>query len=140
MPHFIKYSTIYWEHAIALGAEAADLEKVQRAVVSDMRILMSEMARSFDPVAAARLRAVLQFDFPDKDLHFRFTIADGQCGMETAASDTCDLRVTVDSTVWAQVFMREINVRDALMSRKIVLQGDKSLFTRLDRFFPPPVA
>jgi hypothetical protein len=30
-------------------------------------------------------------------------------------------------------------MRDALMSRQIVLEGDKFIFSRLDRYFPPPV-
>jgi multimeric flavodoxin WrbA/putative sterol carrier protein len=140
MPHFYKYSAIYWEHAMAMAGEAQNLAKVQRSVVADTRILMSEMARSIDPVASAKLRAVLQFDFPDKDLHYRLSVERGTCTIEETASDTCDLRVTVDTTVWAQVFTRQIDVRDALMQRKILLEGDKMLFTRLDRYFPPPVS
>jgi hypothetical protein len=35
--------------------------------------------------------------------------------------------------------MRHINVRDALVNHLIELEGDKSLFSRLDRYFPPPV-
>jgi putative NADPH-quinone reductase len=139
MAYFLKYSTIYWEHAVALGRQAADLEKVQHAVVTDLRILMSEMARCFDSTAGARLKAVIQFDFPDINYHCRYTIDRGSCGMEEVIGDRYDLRVTVASTVWARVFIREINIRDALMSKQILLEGDKSLFTRLDRLFPPPV-
>ena len=65
---------------------------------------------------------------------------DGKCSVSLESGENCDLRVTVDSLIWAQVFMREINVRDALTQRKIALEGDKGLFTRLDRYFPPPVA
>jgi hypothetical protein len=50
-----------------------------------------------------------------------------------------DLTVTCSSEVWAGVFMRRINVRDALVNKQIVLAGDKFLFSRLDRYFPPPV-
>jgi multimeric flavodoxin WrbA len=137
---FRLYSNIYWEHATALGSEGADLEKVQREVVTDVRILMQEMARSIDPVAAARLTATLQFDFPDKDLHFRISVDHGRCTIEQTASDTCDLRVTTSTDTWARVFMREISVRDALVKKDILLKGDKSLFSRLDRYFPPPVS
>jgi hypothetical protein len=31
-------------------------------------------------------------------------------------------------------------VRDVLKDGLLVLAGDKSLFSRLDRFFPPPAA
>ena len=54
-------------------------------------------------------------------------------------SEKCDLRVTTKAAIWAKVFMRQINVRDALVSGEIKLEGDKTLFTRLDRYFPPPV-
>ncbi|MBD3392400.1 MAG: hypothetical protein GF418_10045 [Chitinivibrionales bacterium] len=138
--HLLKYSRIYWEHAVAMGEEARDLTAVQRAVVGDVRVLMSEMARSIDPAASKKLQAVLQFDFPDKDWHFRITVDHGRCVLKEASSERCDLRVTVDTAVWAGVFTREVNVRDALMQKKIVLEGDKSLFTRLDRYFPPPVS
>ena len=140
MDHFFKYSTIYWEHAVSMGAEAANLNKVQRAVVTDVRILMSEMARSVDKAATARLRAAFQFDFPDTDQHFRLVVDHGECTMEETMSEHCDLRVTVTTETWAKVFMREINVRDALVTGTIKLEGDKFLFSRLDRFFPPPVS
>jgi multimeric flavodoxin WrbA/putative sterol carrier protein len=138
--HFRLYSDIYWQHAMALGKDASDLARVQQAVVGDVRVLMREMARSIDPVAAAKLRAVLQFDFPDKDLHFRISVDKGTCRLEQAASETCDLRVVVDTATWAGVFTRKVNVRDALMQKRIILEGDKALFSRLDRYFPPPVS
>jgi len=47
--------------------------------------------------------------------------------------------VTTTTVAWAKVFMRQINMRDALVSGEIKLAGDKTLFTRLDRYFPPPV-
>jgi multimeric flavodoxin WrbA/putative sterol carrier protein len=140
MEHFFKYSTIYWQHAVSMGAEAADLDKVQRAVVTDVRILMSEMARSVDKSATAKLKLIFQFDFTDTDQHFRLEVDHGECTMKETASEHCDLRVIVTTETWAKVFMREINVRDALVKGDIKLQGDKFLFSRLDRFFPPPVS
>jgi putative sterol carrier protein len=138
--HFRKYSAIYWEHARAMGTDALDLPRVQKAVMADVRILMSEMARCIDPVASAKLRAVVQFDFPDKDLHFRLTVDRGTCRMEETASESCDLRVTADTGVWADAFTRRTDMRDALRQKRIVVQGDKMLFSRLERYFPPPVS
>lgn len=135
---FMKYSHIYWENAVTLGPDATDMPKVQRSVLTDVRILIYEMARSIDPAATARVRAVMQFDFPDCDKHFRVAIDRGACRVTETASDECDLRVTVDSGVWAAVFMREKDARRALLDKEIRLEGEKMLFTRLDRFFPPP--
>jgi hypothetical protein len=34
--------------------------------------------------------------------------------------------------------MRQADVREMVKDGRLVLEGDKSLFTRLDRLFPPP--
>jgi multimeric flavodoxin WrbA/putative sterol carrier protein len=139
LSYFKKYSNIYWEHAIAMGEGAADLELLSKNVMSDVRILMQEMARSLDPVATAHLKTLLQFDFPDKNYTASIAVDHGTCTFIEGKATAPDLTVTVSSDVWAKVFMRSINVRDALTSRRIVLTGDKFLFSRLDRYFPPPV-
>ena len=96
------------------------------------------MAQSVDPVATAKLRITLQFDFTDKGLHFSLRIHHGTCEITKQPSEDPDLRVTCSTEVWAQVFMREINIKDALIDGRIKLEGNKYLFTRLDRYFPPP--
>jgi multimeric flavodoxin WrbA/putative sterol carrier protein len=148
IPFFKKYSNIYWEHAVALGEKSWDLDLLCKEVTSDVRILMQEMARSIDPVATAKLKAVFQFEFPDKNLRFTLSVNHGVCTFlekKTEApppfgdGEAPDLKVTCSSDIWAKVFMRQINVRDALVNKQIVLEGDKFLFSRLDRYFPPPV-
>jgi multimeric flavodoxin WrbA/putative sterol carrier protein len=140
IPYFKKYSNIYWEHAVALGEKSWDLDLLCSNVTSDVRILMQEMARSIDPVASAKLKATFQFEFPDKNLCFTLAVDHGACNFIESSNENCacDLKVTCSSDVWAKVFMRQINVRDALVNKQIVLAGDKFLFSRLDRYFPPP--
>jgi putative sterol carrier protein len=140
LEHFQQYSNVYWEHARALGAEAMDLTKVRDRVTRDVRVLMREMARSIDPAATARLKAVFQFDFTDIDAHYRICVSKGSCTLEERDGDRCDLRVETTSRTWADIFTRVIDARSALMKRLIVLEGDKALFSRLDRYFPPPNA
>lgn len=136
--HFRTYSNIYWEHALAVGAQSTNLDALHERVGNDPDILMREMARTCDPKATARLRAVLQFDFPDQTRHYRLTLNHGQCEMKPVATERPDLRVTCSTDVWVSLFTRQLNVTDALRQRKIVLEGDKNLFTKLDRYFPPP--
>jgi multimeric flavodoxin WrbA/putative sterol carrier protein len=138
LAHFQRYANIYWEHACALGARALDVAAARDLVLGDMRVLLSEMVRSVDPVATARKRFVLQFDFTDTGAHFRVSVDHGAATLTAGSSEQCDLRVTTRSDTWANVFMRKINVRDALASGAIKLAGDKMIFTRLDRYFPPP--
>lgn len=137
--HFQAYANIYWEHARRLGPRALDVSAVRQGVLGDMRVLLSEMVRSVDAVATARKRFVLQFDFTDTGAHFRVSVDHGAATLKQEPSETCDLRVTTTAATWAKVFTRQINMRDALVSGEIKLEGDKSLFTRLDRYFPPPV-
>ena len=136
--YFRTYSNIYWEHAAAMDATNTNSAKLQKQVGSDPDILMREMARSLDPQASARLRAVLQFDFPDRQRHYRFTVNKGACDLKFERTEKPDLRVTCTSDIWVALFMRQLNVAAALRQGVIKLEGDKSIFTKLDRYFPPP--
>ncbi|MGD1086148.1 MAG: NAD(P)H-dependent oxidoreductase [Verrucomicrobiota bacterium] len=138
LEHFRAYSNIYWAQAMQMGEQAMAPEKVQARVGENVRILIREMVRSLDPGAAARTQAVLQFDFPDERQHFRVTVDRGRVHLEETTTSQPDLRVRCDAGVWARVFTRQIDVRQALLNRQLVLEGDKSLFARLDRLFPPP--
>jgi multimeric flavodoxin WrbA len=95
-------------------------------------------ARPSTLAAAARVKAVLQFDFPDCHEYFRVTVDRGRVELAEAATEKPDLRVRCDARVWAGVFTRQIDARRALIEGQLVLEGDKSLFSRLDRLFPPP--
>jgi multimeric flavodoxin WrbA len=136
--YFCTYSNIYWDHAAAMAVTNSNSPKLQQQVGSDPDILMREMARSVDPHATARLRAVLQFDFPDRQRHYRLTVDRGRCELHFEPAAKPDLRVTCTTDIWVALFMRQLNVAAALRQGVITLDGDKSLFTRLDRFFPPP--
>ena len=135
---FRTYSNIYWQHAAAMDATNTNSAKLQQQVGSDPDILMREMARSIDPKTTARLRAVLQFDFPDRQRHYRFTVNRGICELRFEPTERPDLRVTCTSDIWVALFMRQLNVVAALRQGVIRLEGDKSIFSKLDRYFPPP--
>lgn len=136
--HFRSYSEVFWEYAAHSGMGSGSLDALEQGVVSDPRVLLSEMARCIDPEATAKLTAVLGFDFTDRDFHFSLAINRGHCTLTQQAAPSCDLRITTTTTTWYQAFTRQITMRDALMNRAIVLQGDKFLFSRLERYFPPP--
>jgi multimeric flavodoxin WrbA len=138
--HFRDYSNIYWANATELGGEALNPDAVRRRVALDVRILMREMVRYLDPKATARVKAVLQFEFPDRKLAYHIRIESGRCELTKGTADNPDLVVRCKSEVWSALFTRVTDVRGALKSRQLVLKGDKSLFSRLDRFFPPPSA
>jgi multimeric flavodoxin WrbA len=138
--HFHAYSNLYWDTVTRLGAAAIDPGTVQAHVEVDVRILMREMARCFNPRAAGRLKAVVQFDFTGQDLHFILAIDRGTCKLQESTVARPDLRVTVSAADWGQLFTQQVEVRELLKAGRILLEGDKSLFVRLGRYFPPPAA
>lgn len=140
LEHFRKYSNIYWECANQMGSEALEPSEVQKRVGCDVRILMREMVRCHDPKATARVKAVLQFEFSDQGLVYSVRIDGPECALAEVRAENADLRVRCDARTWAGLFTRQTDAREALKKREIVLEGDKSLFTRLERFFPPPSA
>ncbi|OQW95006.1 MAG: hypothetical protein BWK77_08265 [Verrucomicrobia bacterium A1] len=135
--HFETYSNIYWDRAIRMGA-AANLASLRECISREPAILMREMARSVDPKATARVRAVIQMDFPDQDLHYRLTVDRGQCDIREQPTPEPDLRITCNASVWVDFMLGQLDLHEALRGRQIVVEGDKALFTRLGRFFPPP--
>jgi putative NADPH-quinone reductase len=138
--HFRIYSEIYWNHAQELGIDGTIPAQVCERVAFDVRILMREMVRSFDPRAAAGTRTLLQFEFPDQNLHFQIRIEDGHCTLHEGNGPTPNLVVRGRARAWAALFTRQLDARDALKNRDLVLEGDKSLFARLERWFPPASA
>lgn len=136
--HFRTYSNYYWDHARALGEAAVDPNRVQHNVARDVRILLREMVRSFDPRAAARVRGTLQFEFRAPDFAAWIRIENATCSWTEGSAPNPDLRIRTTAAAWAGLFMRQTDVRQALLDRTLELEGDKSLFSRLDRLFPPP--
>lgn len=139
LEHFVKYSAYYWENAVALGSNATDLASVQDRTARDVRILMHEMARCADSAATARLNLDILFTFTDIAWQCTLHLDHGTCecreGVQAAAPA---LSITTTTTTWAALFTGGLDVRQAVLQREIVLQGDRSLFLRFHRLFPPP--
>jgi hypothetical protein len=136
--YFQKYSNIYWEYISALGLSGDRMLEARDHVLGDPRILVYEMTRNLDTRSTAAVRAVLQFNFPDKNRCFCVTINRGTCSIEEKQCGAFDLKVTTDSETWRNAFQRKISFKDALLDKKILLEGDKTLFLRLERLFPLP--
>jgi len=137
--HFERYSNVYWEIAQSIGKGAYDLDVLRDIAYQDVRILMYEMARSVDPVSTSSVKAILYFHFPDKNYHYALFIDKGSCTVDEKEAEKYDLKVTCTSATWAEIIRRELDPLKAFTSGELKLQGDKSLFRKLDRYFPPPV-
>jgi putative sterol carrier protein len=138
--HFRTYANVYWSQARELGSDGLIPAEVRVRVAKDVRILMREMARSLDPRAAARVRAVVEFEFTDQGLGYHLVIDRGACRLHEGPAGRSDLLIRCAAEVWAGLFTGQLDARAALLERRLTLRGDKSLFTRLGRYFPPPSA
>lgn len=136
--NFKIHSTIFWEYVDETQERGLDQNKVQNMVIRDVRVLMHEIATYVDPDATKRMRVGIQFDFTDVDRQYHLYVNKGTCELTEGLQDKWDLKITTEQGVWSSMFLREIGPMECLTSGKIKLEGDKSLFTRFEKMFPPP--
>jgi putative NADPH-quinone reductase len=135
LPHFVRYSTVFWEHALATRDEC---DAAGLAAGDDVRILMYEMARYISPGATRNVVATIQFEFPDRGWTYALTIDHGTCSITESGIATPDLLISCPSTLWSAVVQRTITGAQLLVHPDLHLEGDRDLFRRLPRYFPPP--
>jgi hypothetical protein len=135
LSHFVRYSLVFWEHALAKGDEC---DAAGTAAAGDVRILIYEMARSISPAATRGVVASLQFDFPDRNLKYAVSIARGACTISEGEVANPDLLIRCPAALWAAVIQRTITGSQLLGHPDLHVEGDRDLFRRLPRYFPPP--
>jgi hypothetical protein len=135
LPHFVRYSRIYWEHALAKGDEC---DAAGAAAGNDVRILIQEMARNVSPAATGNVTATIQFDFPDRGLAYTVALRHGTCSIAEGTCAGPDLLIRCPAALWVAVVQRTISGAQLLKHPELRLEGDLPLFRRLPRYFPPP--
>jgi multimeric flavodoxin WrbA/putative sterol carrier protein len=136
---FQMYSNIYWEHAQRVFARGGTMEEVRILTRSDVRILMQEMVAAVDPVTTVNVRAVVRFNFTDSGSVYTIFIERGSARLEAAATGArVDLTISCTSAVWTGIVHRTTDPMKALTTGELRLEGDKELFRKFGRFFPPP--
>ncbi len=137
---YTNYADIYFDYAAkAYEKGVFDEKEIVEKVMKDPVILMQELASYIDPVATAKVRAIMYFHFTDIALRYTLHINRGKCELvEGTEPDKYDLLVETDSKTWGDMFLRDIHPRTALMNKQILLKGEKGLFAKIDKYFPPP--
>ncbi len=133
--HFIRYSLVFWEHALAVQDEC---EEAGKLAGNDIRILMYEMARCANPATIRDLTANLQFSFPDRDWNYVLRIEKGTCTIEEGSVKNPDLLIRCPTNLWAAVIQRTITGPQLAADPALHIEGDYELFRALPRYFPPP--
>ena len=99
---------------------------------------MHEVARSIDPVATKGIKAVFQFEFTDQQKTFSIGVDRGTSSIKYQPVKNPDLIIRCTSFIWVGIILRELDPIKQLTAGEILLVGDKSLFRKLHRYFPPP--
>ena len=135
LEHFVRYSLVFWEHALACHDESAE---AGMHAGDDVRILMYEMARNINPVATRRIEACIQFAFPDRGWQYVLHIQQGTCTITEGTTDTPDLLIRCPADLWSAVIQRTITGSQLATHPDLYVDGDRNLFQSLPRYFPPP--
>ncbi|MBN1575592.1 MAG: NAD(P)H-dependent oxidoreductase [Chitinispirillaceae bacterium] len=135
---FELYSNIYWEHAQKVFSRGGSVDEIKSLTRGDIRILMQEMVHGIDPVTTAKVKAVIQLIFPDTASAYCISMEKGTARLEMVEKESFDLKITCPEAVWVGIIHRTTDPLKALTKGCIRLEGDKELFRKFGRFFPPP--
>ncbi|MBT3194532.1 MAG: hypothetical protein HN341_18450, partial [Verrucomicrobia bacterium] len=132
---FRQQSSVYWENAQSIGTGAMEIETCVAKVAGDPRLILQRMVASVNARATANVQAVIQFDFTDPELHVCVTIANGTATGFEKSSPNPTLRIRCQSRLWTEIAFGEQDAREAIARGDVELEGDRSLFVRLPRYF-----
>lgn len=138
LEYFQRYSNIYWDYARLVQNRGGDLKEACLLTSRDITILMYEMARSIDSTTTKEVKTSFQFEFSDNGMIFSILINNGESKVIEASLSSPDLIIRCSSEIWVGIVRREKDPLKALVGGEITLTGDKELFRKLHRFFPPP--
>ena len=117
---------------------AGDREETKRVTAEDLRILMPELAEFLDPKAADGLDVKIQFVLTgSKPQDWHLAIAGGRCEAKRGRVADADLTVKSSLETIVDMIMQRVDLRQSIARKEIELDGDKALFTRFGRLFPP---
>lgn len=138
LKYFQRYSNVYWNYARYVQEKGGSLEEVCRLTSRDLTILMYEMVRSVDPITTKEVKASFQFEFSDKDTIYSIVVNNGEATLIEESLSNPDLIIRCSSEIWVGIVRREIDPLKALTGGEVILTGNKDLFRKLYRYFPPP--
>ena len=136
---FNRYFSTYWKLAREIGASGSERERIRRAVSEDLRFLMPELATHLDPAKAEGLEAVILFDLDGRQPgQWHLVVSNGICEAVAGSHDSPTTKVHTNSETFVDIMLQRIDPKQAFMQGKLKVSGDKELFARFGRLFPPP--
>ncbi len=103
--------------------------------MSDIKTLLDNMQKSFNPDAAGDLDAVFQYDITDNG-SWQIAISDGACQISEGTPAEANVTLAMNLDTVMAVMSGELDGMQAFMSGDIQATGDIMLATRLADIFP----
>ncbi len=137
---FSRHFQTYWEIAKELNASGKPLRnKLKRAVKYDLRVLMPELARFFDPTAMGDGEAVLLFRFTGKQPGvWHGVISRAGCEVFPGVHEKPTLTISTTSEIFVSILIERKDPARLAKRGKLQVTGDLHLFQRFYLLFPPP--
>jgi multimeric flavodoxin WrbA len=133
---FQGHAHAYWEIAVSRCARGFDREAVRDAAAADLRILVPELAAGLDPLAAGKLKAIIQLDVTDDPAGgYHLVIDGGTCAAHKGRCEAPTTALSLDAEALVGLLRGRLDARSALSEGRIRVAGDRSLFARFGRLF-----
>jgi putative sterol carrier protein len=98
--------------------------------------LFEQMPASFDPAAAAGIRAVILFDLTGQGgARYCVSIDDGALSIVEGGHEAPDLTISADARDYIDISTGALNQQLAFMTGRITARGDTALAMKLPKIF-----
>ena len=98
---------------------------------------LKRMCALFNPEAADRLEAVIQYDFTDLGETCQVRISKGKCVLESGSPAKPSTRIIVPFSIWQAISKGELDGQEALIKGAYRVEGGFDLMMRLGSLFSP---
>jgi multimeric flavodoxin WrbA len=131
--------THYWQIASENEEFVYNRESLKKKVLGDLRIMMPELALCLDPVAAGDLNAVFLFEVSgEQSLYWHLVVNEGNCKAFPEFHSAPDVTIHTTAQTLLDIFRQRIDARRSIAKGDLKVSGDRRLFMRFGRLFPPP--
>ncbi len=136
---FKQQFSIYWQIAGEMDESNLHRKELRKAAGEDLRILMPELSTRFDPTAASDLEVVFQFELDGKQPGiWHVEISNKTCCVHANAHPSPTITISTSSETFLDIILQRDDPRRIIAKGRLKFEGNKSLFARFGRLFPPP--
>jgi multimeric flavodoxin WrbA/putative sterol carrier protein len=138
---FANHFEIYWTVASEMGDGWTNRAKLAEAANRDPRIIIRELASYFNPKAAGKLNAIIQFNLMNApDAKWQLIIENCTCRVVDGIHPSPDLTMTMMTEVFIDIALQRVSASEAFRRGLIQTEGATTLLNQFMRIFHPPLS